>query len=113
MFVHGLACLPHKSAIIICKGQYKSCIAATIQTEMIKRCCVNSYISHLLQCMFPCTKEDYPVTQYFQNKLTCASSAQYISRLLLVLPPALPPPHSLALVPDLARALGLQQLAVV
>lgn len=106
MFVHGLACLPHKSALIICKGQYKSCIAATIQTEMIKRL-------HLLQCMFPCTKEDYPVTQYFQNKLTCASSAQYISRLLLVLPPALPPPHSVALVPDLARALGLQQLAVV
>lgn len=42
----------------------------------------------------------------------CASSAQHISHLLLVLQLALPP-HSLALVLDLASALGLQQLAVV
>lgn len=42
----------------------------------------------------------------------CASSAQHINHLLLILPVPLPP-HSLALVLDLASALGLQQLAVV
>lgn len=42
----------------------------------------------------------------------CAPSAQRISHLFLVLLLAMPP-QSLALVPDLASALGLQQLAVV
>lgn len=42
----------------------------------------------------------------------CAPSAQHIRHLLLVLLLAMPP-HSLALVPDLASALGLQQLALV
>lgn len=118
---HGFACVLHKAAIIIFEGLWLLRCSPTEATYLVYLGDNTRTLMTTALFIFLCSSKEMSTLKrtvmlyslYNINSCAvCVSPAQHISHLLLVLPLALPP-HSLALVPDLASALGLQQLGVV